>query len=170
VRAFFSIKRRELILFSVFGLVYLVFALAWSWTIADNPAINPGQNLSKMVMIWLLTLLTAIYAVIGAQLDRRSGEQGDSEIGTFLIRQGAAMVIYICITQILAVLLQPLGQLITSSMGLARAEWRSPTQGIPLMYTLCLGGFIGIVLAGIGSDLVWGRKRDTFLAQTARRR
>lgn len=73
----------------------------------------------------------------------------------FLMRFGLGLGLFITITQILA-LLTP--------------EWRSPTQGIPVLYTLTLNGFIGIFLAGVGGNMLWRDRRQALLATGRKRR
>ena len=158
MREFFNVKPRELILFSVFGLIYIIFQFVWTIFIADDPSIlepSTAQRISKLALIGMLTLIATLYAIVSMWLAWRNNEQGDQPAGLFMVKQGLAMTLYICIGQILSV---------------ASPYWRSPTQGIPVMYTLCLGGFIGIVVAGIGADMLWKNRRATFLAQSAKRR
>ena len=162
MRDFFYVKPLELALFSIFGLIYVVFQIVWSLVMADSAS----PDLSKILMIGVLTLTATLYAVASMWFAWRTGDQGDRPVGLFLVKQGLAMAIYICIGQILAVALEPIFNMISPGS----SHWYSPNQGIPVMYTLCLGGFIGIVLAGIGADMLWKNKREAFLAQGAKRR
>src|SRR5262245_36719295 len=128
-------------LFLLFGAIYVIFQLVWSLAIADNFGTDlqdltglPGQSVSKLAIIGMLTLTATIYAIVSMWLAWRTGDQGDRPVGLFLVKQGLAMAVYICVGQILALVIS-LG---LAAAGFTWANWASPTQGIPVMYTLCL--------------------------------
>jgi len=73
----------------------------------------------------------------------------------FLVRFGLGLAAFITIVQILAV---------------ATSDWRSPTQGIPVLYTLTLNGLVGVFLAGAGGNMLWREKRAQVLAAASKRR
>jgi hypothetical protein len=49
-------------------------------------------------------------------------------------------------------------------------NWRSPTQGIPVLYTMTLNGLVGVFIAGFGGNMLWRERRAQVLAAGARRR
>lgn len=73
----------------------------------------------------------------------------------FLVRLGLGLSLFITIVQIVA-LLTP--------------GWRSPTQGIPVLYTMTLNALVGIFLAGVGGNMLWRDRRAQVLAAGSRRR
>ncbi|HNP88122.1 MAG TPA: hypothetical protein PKK78_18435 [Kouleothrix sp.] len=77
------------------------------------------------------------------------------QLARFLVRFGLALSLFITIVQIVA-LLTP--------------DWRSPTQGIPVLYTMTLNALVGIFLAGIGGNMLWRERRVQVLAAGAKKR
>jgi hypothetical protein len=75
--------------------------------------------------------------------------------GLFLTRFGLGLAAFITIVQILAV--------VTS-------DWRSPTQGIPVLYNLTFNGLVGVFLAGFGGNMFWRERRAQVLAAASKRR
>jgi hypothetical protein len=73
----------------------------------------------------------------------------------FMVRYGLGLSLFITIVQILAVL---------------TPEWRSPTQGVPVLYTLTLNAIVGMFIAGVGGNMLWRERRAELLAGGRRRR
>jgi hypothetical protein len=73
----------------------------------------------------------------------------------FLVCFGLGLTLFITIVQLVA-LLTP--------------EWRTPTQGIPVLYTMTLNALVGLFLAGVGGNMLWRERRAQMLAAGARRR
>jgi hypothetical protein len=73
----------------------------------------------------------------------------------FLVCFGLGLTLFITIVQLIA-LLTP--------------EWRTPTQGIPVLYTMTLNALVGLFLAGVGGNMLWRERRAQMLAVGARRR
>ena len=73
----------------------------------------------------------------------------------FLVRFGLGLAAFITIVQLIAVV---------------TAGWRSPTQGIPVLYTLTFNGLVGVFLAGAGGNMLWRERRAQVLAAASRRR
>lgn len=73
----------------------------------------------------------------------------------FMVRFGLGLGLFIAIVQILS---------------LATPDWRSPTQGIPVLYTLTMNGFVGLFLAGIGGNMLWRERRQEALASGRKKR
>jgi hypothetical protein len=73
----------------------------------------------------------------------------------FLVRFGLGLAAFITIVQVIA---------------LATPEWRSPTQGVPVLYTLTFNGFVGVFLAGAGGNMLWRERRAQVLAAASKRR
>jgi hypothetical protein len=76
-------------------------------------------------------------------------------LALFLVRFGIGLATFVTIVQVLAV---------------ATPDWRSPTQGIPLLYTLTLNALVGIFLAGAGGNMLWRERRQEALAAGRRKR
>jgi hypothetical protein len=72
----------------------------------------------------------------------------------FLVRLGLGLSLFVTIVQLIA-LLTP--------------EWRSPTQGIPVLYTMTLNALVGLFLAGVGGNMLWRERRAQVLAAGKRR-
>jgi hypothetical protein len=131
------------------GLSALTF-VAWMalnyWVIAgflNSPAtLLYGGASILLLIIW------------GAGLMRFVSRMHDAT-GIFLTRFGLGLAAFITIVQILAV--------ITS-------EWRSPTQGIPVLYNLTFNGLVGVFLAGFGGNMFWRERRAQVLAAAGKRR
>src|SRR5258706_7214015 len=76
-------------------------------------------------------------------------------LSLFLVRFGIGLATFITIVPVLAV---------------ATPNWRSPTQGIPVLYTLTLNALVGIFLAGAGGNMLWRERRLEALAAGRKRR
>jgi hypothetical protein len=73
----------------------------------------------------------------------------------FMVRFGLGLAAFIAIVQVIAV---------------ATPEWRSPTQGVPVLYTLTFNGLVGVFLAGVGGNMLWRERRAQVLAAASKRR
>jgi hypothetical protein len=73
----------------------------------------------------------------------------------FMTLFGLGLAAFITIVQVIAVV---------------TPEWRSPTQGIPVLYTLTFNGLVGVFLAGAGGNMLWRERRAQVLAAASRRR
>jgi hypothetical protein len=73
----------------------------------------------------------------------------------FLVCFGLGLTLFITIVQLVA-LLTP--------------NWRTPTQGIPVLYTMTLNALVGLFLAGVGGNMLWRERRAQVLAAGAKRR
>jgi hypothetical protein len=76
-------------------------------------------------------------------------------LARFLVRFGLGLSLFVTIVQLVAVL---------------TPEWRSPTQGIPVLYTMTLNALVGVFLAGFGGNMLWRERRAQVLAAAAKRR
>jgi hypothetical protein len=76
-------------------------------------------------------------------------------LARFMMRFGLGLALFITIVQLVAVL---------------TPNWRSPTQGIPVLYTMTLNGLVGVFIAGFGGNMLWRERRAQVLAAGARRR
>lgn len=76
-------------------------------------------------------------------------------LARFLVRFGLGLALFVTIVQLVAVL---------------TPDWRSPTQGIPVLYTMTLNALVGVFLAGFGGNMLWRERRAQVLAAGARRR
>ena len=73
----------------------------------------------------------------------------------FMVRFGLGLAAFITIVQVIAVV---------------TPAWRSPTQGIPVLYTLTFNGLVGVFLAGAGGNMLWRERRAQVLAAASKRR
>jgi hypothetical protein len=90
----------------------------------------------------------------GGFLGRSVATQHDAT-AQFLVCLGLGLAVFITIVQIVA-LLTP--------------NWRTPTQGIPVLYTMTLNALVGLFLAGVGGNMLWRERRSQALAAGARKR
>ena len=131
------------------GLSALTF-LAWMvlnyWVIAgflNSPAtLLYGAASILLLIIW------------GGGLGRFVSRMHDAT-GIFLTRFGLGLAAFITIVQVLAVI---------------TTEWRSPNQGIPVLYNLTFNGLVGVFLAGFGGNMFWRERRAQVLAAASKRR
>ena len=73
----------------------------------------------------------------------------------FLVCFGLGLTWFITIVQLIA-LLTP--------------DWRTPTQGIPVLYTMTLNALVGLFLAGSGGNMLWRERRMQVLAAGSKKR
>jgi hypothetical protein len=73
----------------------------------------------------------------------------------FLVCFGLGLTLFITIVQLIA-LLTP--------------DWRTPTQGIPVLFTMTLNALVGLFLAGSGGNMLWRERRAQVLAAGAKKR
>jgi hypothetical protein len=73
----------------------------------------------------------------------------------FLVCFGLGLTLFITIVQLIA-LLTP--------------NWRTPTQGIPVLFTMTLNALVGMFLAGSGGNMLWRERRAQVLAAGAKKR
>lgn len=85
--------------------------------------------------------------VWGGFLARCIATQHDAT-ALFLVCLGLGLSLFVTIAQLIA-LLTP--------------DWRTPTQGIPLLYTLTLNALVGLFLAGSGGNMLWRERRMQML-------
>lgn len=76
-------------------------------------------------------------------------------LAKFMVRFGLALALFITVVQLIAVL---------------TPEWRSPTQGIPVLYTMTLNALVGVFIAGFGGNMLWRERRAQVLAAGSKRR
>jgi len=77
------------------------------------------------------------------------------QLARFMIRFGLGLSLFITIVQLVAVL---------------TPDWRSPTQGIPVLYTMTLNAMVGLFVAGFGGNMLWRERRVQVLTAGAKRR
>jgi hypothetical protein len=73
----------------------------------------------------------------------------------FLVCFGLGLTLFITIVQLIAVL---------------TPNWRTPTQGIPVLFTMTLNALVGVFIAGSGGNMLWRERRAQVLAAGAKRR
>ena len=73
----------------------------------------------------------------------------------FLVCFGLGLTLFITIVQLIAVL---------------TPDWRTPTQGIPVLFTMTLNALVGVFLAGSGGNMLWRERRAQVLAAGTKKR
>jgi hypothetical protein len=73
----------------------------------------------------------------------------------FLVCFGLGLTLFITIVQLIAVL---------------TPDWRTPTQGIPVLFTMTLNALVGLFLAGSGGNMLWRERRAQVLSAGAKKR
>jgi hypothetical protein len=92
--------------------------------------------------------------VWGGFLARSIATQHDAT-ALFLVCLGLGLTLFITIAQFIA-LLTP--------------DWRTPTQGVPVLYTMTLNALVGLFLAGAGGNMLWRERRAQVLAAGSKKR
>ena len=219
MRDFLRFERRELLIFGLCALLYVVIWLVWTVlplaggkSIADInspfggvPLIGelPQQSISKLVITAALYVVSIAYALImvatskqraalpqmailglltflswtalnywvisgflnspsvllygaasvllllvwGGFLARSVATQHDAT-AMFLVCLGLGLTLFVTIVQLIAVL---------------TPDWRTPTQGVPVLYTMTLNALVGLFLAGAGGNMLWRERRAQVL-------
>jgi hypothetical protein len=87
----------------------------------------------------------AVSLALWADAVRQGVAQRHAMLALFLVRFGLGLSMFIAIVQI-AALLTP--------------GWRSPNQGIPIIYNLTVNALIGVFLAGAGANMRLRERRE----------
>ena len=90
-------------------------------------------------------------------------------LALFMVRFGLGLSVFITIVQLATVLYDAVVSLLPTG-ALPLFEWRSPTNGIPILYTLTLNAIVGVFIAGVGGNMLWREKRAQMVAAAGRRR
>jgi hypothetical protein len=142
-----SEHRRYLVQF--IGLSAITF-LAWGalnyWVIAGFLN-SPSTLLNSVITVVLLAVWMGALSFFMSRLH--------DPLALFLVRFGIGLATFITIVQVILVVTE---------------GWRSPTQGIPVLYTLTLNGLVGVFLAGAGGNMLWRERRLEALAAGRKRR
>ena len=138
---------RSLALFE--GLSVLTF-LAWT---ALNFWVIAGFLNSPNVLLFGGAAVVLLLIWAGGVM--RFAAKDHDAMALFMVRFGLGLAAFITIVQIIAVL---------------TPEWRSPTQGVPVLYTLTFNGLVGVFLAGAGGNMLWRERRAQVLAAASKRR
>lgn len=131
----------------IVGIGVLTF-LAWTalnyWVIAGflNTSIVYGVVAVVLLIIWF----GGVMRFVSAQHD---------PMAAFLVRYGLGLSAFITIVQLVAIL---------------TPNWRSPTQGVPVLYTLTFNALVGVFIAGVGGNMLWRERREEVLAAGRRKR
>ena len=124
--------------------------LGW---VALNYWVISGFLNSPSVLLYgaVAVILLLVWAVF---LARAVATQHDAT-ALFLVCFGLGLTWFITIAQLIA-LLTP--------------DWRTPTQGIPVLFTMTLNALVGLFLAGAGANMLWRERRMQMLAAGAKKR
>jgi hypothetical protein len=142
-----SEHRRALPLFV--GLSVLTF-VAW---MALNYWVIAGFLSSPSVLLFGGAAVVLLIVWAGGVM--RFVSTAHDPMALFMVRFGLGLAAFITIVQVIAVV---------------TPEWRSPTQGVPVLYTLTFNGLVGVFLAGAGGNMLWRERRAQVLAAASRRR
>ena len=137
-----GVPRRELLLFAGAAVVALVITILWDLLLVDPIAVmfpNNSQVANKYLLTFLMYGLAFLAAVVSLFLARRSGGETTRGhlIAGFLIRFGLALEVF--------------GLLITP---VALVHATNPTRSVPVGFAFFACVFVGIVLAGIGGNII----------------
>lgn len=164
----------KLVITAALYLVSIIYALVMVATSKHRAA------LPQMVILGLLTFLgwvalnywvisgflnspsVLVYGAVsvllllawGGFLARSVATQHDAT-ALFLVCLGLGLTLFVTIAQLIA-LLTP--------------DWRTPTQGVPVLYTMTLNALVGLFLAGSGGNMLWRERRAQVLAAGAKKR
>ena len=128
----------------------LLTFLGW---IALNYWVISGFLNSPSVLVYGAASVVLLL-VWGGFLARSVATQHDAT-ALFLVCFGLGLTLFITIVQLIA-LLTP--------------DWRTPTQGVPVLYTMTLNALVGLFLAGSGGNMLWRERRAQVLAAGAKKR
>jgi hypothetical protein len=139
--------RRVLPQIAILGLLTFLGWMALNYWVISGFLNSPSTILDGGAALLLLV-------VWGGFLGRSIATQHDAT-AQFLVCLGLGLSMFITIVQIVA-LLTP--------------NWRTPTQGVPVLYTMTLNALVGLFLAGVGGNMLWRERRAQVLAAGAKRR
>jgi hypothetical protein len=153
--------RRYLLQF--FGLSVITF-LAWMalnyWVIAGF--LNSPSTLllgGATVVFMGLWIVAVIYFLVELH----------DPLAIFFVRFGLGLSLFITVVQVATVLYDVVVSLLPAGT-LPMFEWRSPTNGIPILYTLTLNAIVGVFIAGAGGNMLWRERRTQMIAAAGKRR
>jgi hypothetical protein len=122
------------------------------WVALNYWVISGFLNSPSVLLYGAASVL--LLGVWGVFLARSIPTQHDAT-AQFMVCFGLGLTLFITIVQLIA-LLTP--------------NWRTPTQGIPVLYTMTLNAQVGLFLAGVGGNMLWRERRAQVLAAGARKR
>jgi hypothetical protein len=122
-----------------------------SWIALNYWVISGFLNSPSVLLYGAVSVL--LLMVWGGFLARSIVTQHDAT-AVFLVCFGLGLTLFITIVQLIA-LLTP--------------DWRTPTQGIPVLYTMTLNALVGLFLAGAGGNMLWRERRAQVLAGAKKR-
>jgi hypothetical protein len=132
---------------SILGLLSFLGWIALNYWVISGFLNSPSVLLYGAASVVLLL-------VWGGFLARSIATQHDAT-ALFLVCFGLGLTLFITIVQLIA-LLTP--------------DWRTPTQGIPVLYTMTLNALVGMFLAGAGGNMLWRERRAQVLAAGTKKR
>ena len=142
-----SKQRAALPQMAILGLLSFLGWVALNYWVISGFLNSPSVLLYGAVSVVLL-LVWAIF------LARFVATKHDAT-AVFLVCFGLGLTWFITIVQLIA-LLTP--------------DWRTPTQGIPVLYTMTLNALVGLFLAGSGGNMLWRERRMQVLAAGSKKR
>jgi hypothetical protein len=140
-------QRAALPQMAILGLLSFLGWVALNYWVISGFLNSPSVLLYGAASVVLLV-------VWGGFLARSVATQHDAT-AQFLVCFGLGLTLFITIVQLIAVL---------------TPDWRTPTQGIPVLYTMTLNALVGLFLAGAGGNMLWRERRAQVLAAGAKRR
>jgi uncharacterized membrane protein YjgN (DUF898 family) len=141
-----GVARRDLMLFAGTAVAAFAITVLWDLLLVDSISLmfpNNSQIANKYVLTFLMYGLAFLVAILSLFMARRNGGETTRVglIAGFLIRFGIALEVF--------------GILITP-IGLFHAT--NPTRSVPVGFTFFACVFVGIVLAGIGGNIIAPRR------------
>jgi len=122
------------------------------WTALNYWVISGFLNSPSVLLYGAASVVLLL--LWGGFLARSIATQHDAT-ALFLVCLGLGLTLFITIAQFVA-LLTP--------------DWRTPTQGVPVLYTMTLNALVGLFLAGAGGNMLWRERRMQMLAAGAKKR
>ncbi|MBK9715225.1 MAG: hypothetical protein IPO81_28645 [Kouleothrix sp.] len=131
----------------------LLSALTFLGWIALNFWVTSGFLNSPSVLLY--GAVSIVLLLVWGGVVARLVSTVHDPMALFMVRLGLGLSMFVSIVQLIA-LLTP--------------EWRSPTQGIPVLYALTFNALVGLFLAGVGGNMLWRERRSQVLAAASKKR
>lgn len=158
MKELFGVKTVEAVLFVILGAVYVALQHWWIIAISYDPGgflpsvadMNPVV-VNNMAILLMILGTSLAYGIVGTIVGKA---ESPNVMAGFLMRTGVALMLFSSAGQIISVFIPA-------------AHWTLPGEGIPVMRNLTIAVSVGMLLAGIGGNMVWGGgRREAFLAET----
>ncbi len=141
-----GVRRSDLLLYAIGAVLAFVVTVAWDLVLVDPISAqfpNNSQIANKYVLTFFMYGLAFLATIVSLVMARRGG--GETTRATllagFLIRFGLALEVF-------GILITPIGLWYATN----------PTRSVPVGFTAFSCIFVGILLAGVGGNIVAPRR------------